>query len=769
MFQAHSSNVYDATKVEYLQQQNREVTFVTAEGNKYVGQPWIEGEPVVGALYYSFGNRYQGELLDGQPHGYGKMEMCKAHNNTSNNNESQQHHNSTTASSLPNSPKSAASRNSGGGTSVSTQPPQHQCSSPVVASVNNNNNASTTTSATSTIIYDGEWKHGLRSGQGRLRKFSAGVSSPLLYLYEGMFANDLPHGSGTETIYHAPPQHHYSAKNNNSSSKRATSNSSTSYEGRVDARYTGSFKNGLRHGHSCLLEDEVKGRIIEGEFREGLPWGRVMIRWTKDNTVEHLRSFDGEFVKGEMHGQGTLVLRNGELFRGEFQHDKRKEGVITDADGGHQRRAYYDDAGLLVRFEDVESGSMGYANINNNNGDNNGEEQEQQTFSPGNNNNTARSILPPNQQQAASNNNKNADLIVAATIKFPNGDEYFGESLSGKASGKGKLVFANNGGWYEGGFVEGRFHGIGKLLRNTSTFEKGKKINSSCGTGEDLDLCCDVDDDKDSSSSTRTFSCWRYEGKFADGYFNGFGKWWNFTGDSYDGNFIDGAMNGIGKYVFGSSGQQNNSNNKFNYRVLKYEGEFLNNKPHGAGAKWFENRVVRGSFENGTCCDLEHGTVEYFAEQQPRTTQLQSQDQQAAEEEQTQSSSSFSVDEVVETYVGGIFKDKRDGPSGEMRYADGSVYYGEFSNDMRHGVGILMMLVDGNKQQSSSSSSSHSMLTAGTTIYEGKFVNDEPQGTCVVKNVGTSNRVMVGSTSASNASIAGVVTDASGFEKQIVA
>ena len=553
-------------------------------------------------------------------------------------------------------------------------------------------------------------------------------------------------------------------------------------EGKLESRYTGTFSRGNRSGHG-LLEDFVRGKIIEGEFNENFPWGRVIIRWTKDNTAEHLRSFDGEFVKGEMHGKGTLIMRNGEIFRGIFKNNKRSQGILTDGDGvSHQRLAKYDDEnGMLISFEDVENGAKGvfsscdddYKNANNNKND---------------------------QESAGSPKAQNVKSVDAlhARIEFPNGDYFIGETLLGRAHGQGKLYFVAvneekndenisvlDGGFYEGDFEDGKFHGFGKLMRT----QYSRKFSSSCGTGEKISP----------EDQSVLFSCWRYEGKFSQGLFHGFGRYWDFDGGFYEGSFVHGEMNGVGKFVYHHLQQENTTNDD----VVRYEGEFFKNRPHGAGAKWYVDRVIRGYFENGKCCTHENtsglatASIEYFGKLVTTTTtttknqrngeqeedltraiqnvdnQLQalseqgnnnnnndngddvkkiSEDGNDEQQQITANSSSFETDEVVATYVGGIFEDKRHG-TGEMRYENGDVYFGEFEHDNRHGVGIL---TSGN----------------ATNVYEGKFVNDQPQGPCSVKNLET-NTLLVGSAVAGSGSssrhhLTGIISDANGFEKQIL-
>jgi hypothetical protein len=113
-------------------------------------------------------------------------------------------------------------------------------------------------------------------------------------------------------------------------------------------KYTGGFKDGLRHGAGVLLmpggrkivgvweDNEIKtgtytqpdGTVYEGHwmFRERNGQGTL--------TYPDGRKYIGEFKSDQRHGQGTLIYPDGRKFVGEFQYgEKTGTGTMTYPDG----------------------------------------------------------------------------------------------------------------------------------------------------------------------------------------------------------------------------------------------------------------------------------------------------------------------------------------------------------------------------------------------------------------------------------------------------
>jgi hypothetical protein len=113
-------------------------------------------------------------------------------------------------------------------------------------------------------------------------------------------------------------------------------------------KYTGGFKDGVRHGGGVLLmpggrkivgvwvENEIRtgtftapdGTIYEGqwEFRERNGQGTL--------TFSDGRKYVGEFKSGQRHGQGTMTWPDGRKYVGEFKYGARTgQGTMTYPDG----------------------------------------------------------------------------------------------------------------------------------------------------------------------------------------------------------------------------------------------------------------------------------------------------------------------------------------------------------------------------------------------------------------------------------------------------
>jgi len=138
--------------------------------------------------------------------------------------------------------------------------------------------------------------------------------------------------------------------------------------------------------------------------------------------------------------------------------------------------------------------------------------------------------------------------------KYPSGNIYEGGFVNGKRHGKGKLT-CPNGNVYEGKFVEGKFR-EGKLTCPNGNVYEGKFANDECHEGELKLPNGDIYEGKFGNGE-----CYKgklrypngnvYEGKFVDGEPHGQGKLRYPNGDVYEGEFINGERcTGKGIYIF---------------------------------------------------------------------------------------------------------------------------------------------------------------------------------------------------------------------------
>ena len=198
---------------------------------------------------------------------------------------------------------------------------------------------------------------------------------------------------------------------------------------------------------------------------------------------------------------------------------------------------------------------------------------------------------------------------------LPDGSRYYGETLSGKFHGQGKLVYSNgdyyegmfregmmsgqgkftfsDGGYYQGEFQLGAFHGEGyEVFSNGTTYKGGFKNDDYSGYGmltyadgevfegdfENGELVSGKHIDAEGAS---------YEGDFLDYVYHGQGVLRSAEGDVYTGDFEDGEMQGTGEYV--------------SIDGARYKGEFQASTFHGDGIyEGTEGERYEGQFEFGT-------------------------------------------------------------------------------------------------------------------------------------------------------------------------
>lgn len=216
---------------------------------------------------------------------------------------------------------------------------------------------------------------------------------------------------------------------------------------------------------------------------------------------------------------------------------------------------------------------------------------------------------------------------------------YSGNWVDGKFHGSGKLVYPN-GDAYVGDFFEGRMCGQGTLtLNNGFTYDGQWKDDHFEGRG------------------TLTYpNGIIYEGQFKNGMKNGKGEIRYPNGAKYYGGWLDDMKSGTGKFEYADSSV--------------YEGEWLNDMPEGKGEKkWANGMVYTGMWSKGLRKGM--GTCVY-----PDSSK----------------------------YTGNWLDDNRHG-QGTFMETDGSTYIGEWVNGRKEGKGTMNF--------------------ANLTKYEGNWQNDK--------------------------------------------
>jgi hypothetical protein len=122
-------------------------------------------------------------------------------------------------------------------------------------------------------------------------------------------------------------------------------------------KYTGEFKDGVRHGKGVMLLPggrKIVGTWSENEIREGTytePDGTVyegQWEFRERNgrgtlTFPDGRKYVGDFKSGQRHGQGTMTWPDGRVYVGDFEHGARTgQGTMTYPDGRTERGEFED-------------------------------------------------------------------------------------------------------------------------------------------------------------------------------------------------------------------------------------------------------------------------------------------------------------------------------------------------------------------------------------------------------------------------------------------
>jgi len=113
-------------------------------------------------------------------------------------------------------------------------------------------------------------------------------------------------------------------------------------------KFTGGFKDGVRHGDGVLLmpgDRKIVGtwqnnEIVEGTFTQsdGTEYvGQWKFRERNGQgtlTFSDGRKYTGEFKSGQRHGQGTMIYPDGRKYVGNFNYgEKSGFGTMTYPDG----------------------------------------------------------------------------------------------------------------------------------------------------------------------------------------------------------------------------------------------------------------------------------------------------------------------------------------------------------------------------------------------------------------------------------------------------
>jgi len=352
-------------------------------------------------------------------------------------------------------------------------------------------------------LYAGEWKLGLREGNGTMTFPEDNTEGRKKYV--GEWKNDVINGFGVmewldENPYNVVSYAGFFINNKeegygvavwkkgdiyNGTWKDGTYSGLGTFSWATGDIYTGDFNmNGSRTGYGVYTFTD--GTIYEGEFSNGYFDGTGTMTWT-DGGV-----YRGDFVKDERTGNGWYKFPSGKIYEGEFSEGRLNgTGIMFYVDGD----VYEGD------FLDGERTGYGFY-----------------TWSDGD---TYKGEF------------MNGVMKGFGTYNYSDGKQYIGNFDNDLFNGNGSLHYTD-GSFYEGIFKNDVFNGKGKMTWKDGEFYEGDFLNGErTGYG------------------TYNFSDGRqYIGDFINGYRTGVGKLTWKNGNEFNGKFEKGNRNGEGTFTY---------------------------------------------------------------------------------------------------------------------------------------------------------------------------------------------------------------------------
>ena len=256
----------------------------------------------------------------------------------------------------------------------------------------------------------------------------------------------------------------------------------------------GNFIKGILNGETSLIA--VEGYQFKGEYKDGKPNGTGTAIYSNGN------KYVGEYKDGKVSGQGKLTFKDGTEYVGEFKNDQANgQGVLTSPDGSKHVGEFKNDSangqGVLTALD----GSKYVGGF------------------------------------------KDGKRNGKGTLTQKDGTEYIGEFKNDSANGQGILTSPN--GKYVGNFKDGLFHGNGSFISSSFSYEGEFKNNKMNGQG--------VMTGKDGS---------KYSGEFKDDEITGKGTVTSAEGSKYVGEFKSGKYHGMGTLTLSNGSVQDGNWNE---------------------------------------------------------------------------------------------------------------------------------------------------------------------------------------------------------------
>ena len=388
-----------------------------------------------------------------------------------------------------------------------------------------------------------------------------------------------------------------------------------------EGTYQGEIMNNCREGFGRFFNKEFN---YVGKWRNDLPNGVGTLKClNKENGLDKLSSYHGDWKDGKLHGNGKIIYVTGEYYIGSIDCNKKhgngkmfnEHGQLTfdcewendiplgkikitkfwdngnimfegslDIDGleTDYGSSYNIDGTILYRGNFLEgkyngSGKLYYGKKNDK-GENiikfDGEFNQGKYHGKG----IEYSFMGHIMKDGLWNNGKFYGDNV--TYNYDTGTPYYvGKMINEKKEGKGYLYYCSGNKKYDGEFSDDKFiKGIyyeDDISIDNNIIYEGSFVNEKYhGNGKQY---------KSVNVNGVPFNYLCYEGDFINGKFHGNGKLFDYIDNKhtlqYEGDFMDGKFHGIGT-------SYNNDGSK------KYIGGFTDNKFNGVGIKYNENGFI---------------------------------------------------------------------------------------------------------------------------------------------------------------------------------
>ncbi len=447
--------------------------------------------------------------------------------------------------------------------------------------------------------YEGMFKDDKYEGHGKY-VWSTGE------VYEGEYKNDVRDGYGKMTYTNGEVEEgtwkndKFVKVSTNRGSSRNTSNYKTiNYNN--GAVYFGEVLNGEPHGYGTKTwakNEKGKSDKYEGEWVKGRMHGYGTYTWASGS------KYEGDWKDGNQHGKGKRTWADGDVYEGDYVNDKKHgHGKFIWKSGDTYEGEYTDDA------------RTGYGKY---------------VWASGN---------------RYEGNFVDGKCHGKGKTTWKNGDTYEGDYVNDSKTGHGVYTWTD-GTYYEGEFVDGNFCGYGVKHYKNGTVEEGTwKDDKLVKAGAKPSTRANTVKGKNTDTITYTDGS-VYVGEVKNGKAHGYGKLTYASGDKwnrkyYEGNFVNGNRHGKGKLVW-TMGDV-------------YDGDWTDGKMQGrARYEWADGRVYTGSWYDGKRSGK--GKLVYAKN-----------------------------DKYKRSYYDGDWKDGNRHGKGKLAWTTGEVYDGQWISDSRNG------------------------------------------------------------------------------------